>query len=58
MDNERRFEFRMVRDLGWQSVERMRAGMTQAEFIDWIAFYRLEAADQVQQAKRRRTRGG
>jgi hypothetical protein len=58
MDNERRFEFRMVRDLGWQSVERMRAGMIQAEFVEWIAFYRLEAADQLQQAKRRRASGG
>jgi hypothetical protein len=58
MDNERRFEYRMVRDLGWQSVERMRAGMTQAEFVDWIAFYRLEAADRQQQAKGRRARGG
>jgi hypothetical protein len=52
------FEFRMVRDLGWQSVERLRTGMTQAEFVDWIAFYRLEATEQVQQAKRRRARGG
>lgn len=58
MDSERRFEYRMVRDLGWQSVERLRAGMTQAEFVEWIAFYRLEAADLQQQAKRRRARGG
>jgi hypothetical protein len=52
------FEFRMVRDLGWQSVERLRAGMTQAEFVDWIGFYRAEVAERQQQAKRRRVRGG
>jgi hypothetical protein len=53
MDSERRFEFRMVRDLGWQSVERMRAGMTQAEFVEWLAFYRIEFPP-----PKRRARGG
>lgn len=54
MGSELLFEHRMCRDLGWRSVEAMRAGLTGLAYTRWIAFYLHED----EEAKRRSRKRG
>lgn len=50
------FEHRMCRDLGWHSVEAMRAGLTGLAFTRWVAFY-VHEDEERKRHNRRRGRG-
>jgi hypothetical protein len=39
-----RFDHLLARDLGWQSVDRLRREMTTAEYLEHAAYYRAREA--------------
>ncbi len=57
-DPDKAFEYRLARDLGGMTVREMRRRMSNAEFVEWTAFYRREALEREKAEKKARARQG
>lgn len=55
-DPDKAFEYRLCRDLGGMTVREMRRRMSNAEFVEWVAFYKREQIEREKAEKKAKGR--